>query len=130
VLEYAADPTTPLLRYDIPPDDQVPLRNRERFARALAEHADQILAGDVLVIHGLREEDLERHYHTLLVLRTDPITGLPMVVADNAGRPRIRTVFSAMRSAPRRSIKHRLRLDPAWLAEQRRAHARRSAAER
>jgi hypothetical protein len=122
VLEYAADPATPLSRYDIPSDDRIPFRDRERFAEALSRHADQILEGDVLVIHGLREEDRERHYHTLLVLRTEPLTGLPMVIADNAGRPRIRTVSSAMRSAPRRSIKHRLRVRPDWMAARLAAH--------
>jgi hypothetical protein len=51
----------------------------------------------------------------VLVLEADPLTGLPMVVADNAGRPRIRSLVTAMRSAPRRAVKHRLRLDTEWL---------------
>ena len=37
--------------------------------------------------------------------------GIPVTVADNAGRPRIRSLASAMRSAPRRTIKHRIRAD-------------------
>lgn len=118
VLEWAARPGSPLLRYDIPAADQRPLRDREGLARALARHAGQIREGDALVIHGLREEDEEEHYHAVLVLATDPLTGMPMVVADNAGHPRIRSLASAMASAPRRSVKHRIRLDPGWLEEQ------------
>lgn len=115
VLEFAEQPESPFERYDIPSSERVPFRRRAEFADALARYSHQIREGDVLIIHGLREEDLERHYHSVLVLRTDPLTGIPMVVADNAGRPRIRPLASAMRSAPRRSIKHRVRLDFDWL---------------
>jgi hypothetical protein len=118
VLEYAERPGSPLLRYDIPALDQRPLRDREGLARALARHAGQIREGDALIIHGLREEDEEEHYHAVLVLAADPLTGLPMVVADNAGRPRIRSLVSAMASAPRRAVEHRIRLLTEWVEEQ------------
>ena len=110
VLEYARENPSVLERFDFSRRDQAPFRRRRDFARAVAANADEIREGDLLVIHGLREEDMEEHYHTMLVLRTDPLSGVPMVVADNAGRPRIRNMASAMRSAPRRSIKHRLRI--------------------
>ena len=115
VLEFAELPETPLERYDIPQTERVPFRRRGEFAAALVRHAHEIREGDILIIHGLREEDLERHFHSVLVLRTDPMTGMPMVVADNAGRPRIRPLASAMRSAPRRSIKYRVRIDFEWI---------------
>jgi hypothetical protein len=115
VLEFASLPESPLERYDIPSSERVPFRRRSEFAAALSRHAEQIREGDILVIHGLREEDLERHYHSVLVLRTDPMTGMPMVVADNSGKPRIRPLASAMRSAPRRSVKHRVRINFDWL---------------
>jgi hypothetical protein len=118
VLEYATRPGSPLLRYDIPALDQRPLRDREGLARGLARSAGQIREGDALVIHGLREEDEEEHYHAVLVLASDPLTGMPMVVADNSGRPRIRSLASAMASAPRRAVKHRLRLSPEWIEAQ------------
>jgi hypothetical protein len=120
VLEFAELSETPFSRYDIPRSERVPFRRRGEFAATLARHADQLREGDMLVIHGLREEDLERHYHTVLVLRTDPLTGVPMVVADNAGRPRIRSLAAVMRAAPRRSIKHRIRVDFEWIDSQRR----------
>lgn len=129
VLEYASLPDTPLERYDIPSSERIPFRRRGEFATALARHADQIREGDILIIHGLREEDLERHYHSVLVLRTDPMTGMPMVVADNAGRPRIRPLASAMRTAPRRSVKHRVRINFDWLDQRWREFEQLGAAE-
>jgi hypothetical protein len=129
MLEFASLPETPLERYDIPSSERVPFRRRSEFAAALSRHADQIREGDILVIHGLREEDLERHYHSVLVLRTDPMTGMPMVVADNAGRPRIRPLASAMRSAPRRSVKHRVRINFEWLDQRWREFEQHSATE-
>ncbi len=126
VLEYAALPETPIRRYDVPDELQVPFRQRRRFAEAVARISDRIREGDVLVIHGLREEDMEPHYHTVLVLRRDPISGVPTLVAGNAGRPRIRSLAAAMRSAPRRMIKHRLRIDDDWLENRRRLFEQRS----
>ncbi|MFO8073063.1 MAG: hypothetical protein R6V85_14425 [Polyangia bacterium] len=119
-LEYAALPETPIERFDVPPDLRVPFRQGQRFAKAVARISDRIREGDVLVIHGLREEDMELHYHTVLVLRCDPLTGVPTLVAGNAGRPRIRSLAAAMRSAPRRMIKHRLRIDDDWVESRRR----------
>jgi len=115
ILELAAQGGPPLTRYDLPKRDAVPLRSFGAMSEALARNADAFREGDILVIHGLREEDNEEHYHAVLVLEADPLTGLPMVVADNAGRPRIRSLVAAMRSAPRRAVKHRLRLDTEWL---------------
>ena len=119
VLEYAADPSTPLERHDVPAADRVPFRRRAAFAAAVARQADAYREGDVLIIHGLRDEDMEEHFHTVLVLDTDPLTGIPTVVADNAGRPRIRSLASAMSSAPRRSVKHRIRVALPWLIAKR-----------
>jgi hypothetical protein len=115
ILELAAHGGPPLVRYDLPKSDIVPLRSFGAMAEALARNAGAFQEGDVLVIHGIRQEDNEEHYHAVLVLEADPLTGLPMVVADNAGRPRIRPLVTAMRTAPRRSVKHRLRLDTGWL---------------
>jgi hypothetical protein len=111
VLEFAADGDTPLERYDIPPKDWVPLKKLRRFAAALEGHAGAFREGDALVIHGLREQDMEEHFHAVLVLSTDPLTGMPMEVGDNQGRPRIGSLYLAMRAAPRRAVKYRLRLD-------------------
>ncbi len=115
VLDISSVPGGVLERYDFPTRDRVPFRRHKEFASALARNAHALREGDLLVIHGLREEDMENHYHTVIVLSTDPLTGIPTVVADNAGRPRIRSISAAMRNAPRRSIKHRIRVNPGWI---------------
>ncbi|MCP4675854.1 MAG: hypothetical protein GY854_10175 [Deltaproteobacteria bacterium] len=112
ILAFAAKEETPLISYDLPRSDWAPLRKHNHFAQTLAKHADAIREGDALIIHGLREEDMAEHYHAALVLETDPLTGMPMVMGDNQGRPHIGSLFQVMRRAPKRSIKHRLRLDP------------------
>jgi len=116
VLAYAAEePASPIERYDVPRRARVPLRRQTSFARALSEQSGQIREGDALIIHGLREQDMREHFHSVVVLSTDPLTGVPMEVGDNQGRPRIGTLELAMRAAPLRSIKHRLRVDYAAL---------------
>ena len=111
ILNFALQEGSPFDRYDVPRRRWIPLTKRRRFAKNLPLLSAYIREGDVLVIHGLRDEDQKEHFHTVLVLATDPITGLPVLVADNQGRPRISSLKSAMRSAPRRSIKYRIRLN-------------------
>jgi hypothetical protein len=111
VLAFAESENSPLDRFDIARRDWVPFLRKAGFARVVARYADRFREGDALIIHGLREEDMEEHYHALLVLRTDPLTGMPMMVGDNAGHPRLRSLADAMRSAPSRSIKHIIRIN-------------------
>ena len=98
-------------RYDVPEEDIVPLARGAEFASAIAREAHAFREGDALIVYGLRLQDFHRHYHALLVIRTDPMTGVPMLVADNQGRPHFRTLANAMQAAPLRSIVCRLRLD-------------------
>jgi len=110
ILAFAAEPGAPIERYDVPRPDRVPLARDEEFVRALLRVAPEVREGDAVVIHGLRLQDMREHYHSAIVLRTEPLTGVPMLVADNQGRPRIGSLVTAMRAAPLRSIKHRLRV--------------------
>jgi hypothetical protein len=116
LLAAAQDGAAPIDRYDVPERDRVALRQGDEFADALSREAGQLREGDALVIHGLRLQDGREHYHSVIVLETEPVTGVPMVVADNQGRPRVGTLSNAMRAAPLRAVKYRLRLDLARLA--------------
>lgn len=129
VLAFAADGATPLARHDLPAGERAPFRRRERFAAMVATYGEHLQEGDVLVIHGIREQTMKEHYHAALVLETDPLAGFPTLLADNAGFPRIRNLAAVMTSAPRRTIKHRLRLDVPWLLERRRAFRARDVVE-
>jgi hypothetical protein len=55
------------------------------------------------------------HYHSFYVVESDPITGMPILLAGNSGRPRLRAWDNVMRSAPLRSIKTRIRPRLEWL---------------
>ncbi len=109
LLDYAEGEDSILDRYDVPSENRVALTEGPEYAQAVARTADAFREGDALVIYGLREQDMRMHHHALLVIRTDPMTGVPMVVADNQGRPHFRSLVSAMQAAPLRAIHHRLR---------------------
>jgi hypothetical protein len=100
--------------YDLAPEERVPFGWRERFYQHLYEHRDRYVPGDIVTVHG-RRDDEELHYHSFFIYDADPLTGMPTLLAANAGRPRIRTWDQELRSAPRRSIRSRIRPRLGWL---------------
>ncbi len=100
--------------YHLRPEERVPLYLRDRFYERLFEARDRYLPGDIVTIQGLRDDE-EIHNHSFFVYDADPVTGMPMLVAANAGRPRVRSWESEMLSAPRRSIRSRIRPRLPWL---------------
>ncbi|MBX3181375.1 MAG: hypothetical protein KIT72_14140 [Polyangiaceae bacterium] len=100
--------------YELPVEERHPFIFRDRFFGYLHEHRDRFRVGDVVTIHGPRNNGVVA-WHSFFVYETDPITGMPTLVAGNAGKPRIRTWENELRSSPRRSIKHRLRPRLEWL---------------
>jgi hypothetical protein len=100
--------------YHLRPEERVPLHQRQRFYESLYSHRDRYLPGDIVTIHGLRDDD-EFHYHSFFVYDADPVTGMPSLVAANAGGPRVRSWESEMLSAPKRSIRSRIRPRLSWL---------------
>ena len=100
---------------DLPQEERIPFVRRSEFFAYLAEHEADYAPGDVIVIHGVKS-DGRPHYHSVIVMERDPITGVPVRVAGNAGRPREQTLEGVMARSPKRSIKHRLRPKAEWLA--------------
>ncbi len=88
--------------------EKVPFRKRQEFFAKIAEKSDLYQLGDVIFIHGLRDDD-KLHYHSFFVYDADPVTGAPTRLAANAGRPRVRTWEGEMQSAPKRYVVARLR---------------------
>ena len=99
---------------DLPQEERIPFVRRGEFFAYLAEHEADYAPGDVIVIHGLKS-DGRPHYHSMIIIERDPITGVPVRVAGNAGRPREQTLEGVMGRSPKRSIKHRIRPRPEWL---------------
>lgn len=99
---------------DLAPEDRAPFIARDRFFSYLYQQRNAYRPGDVVAIHGI-SSDGQLHWHSVFVYESDPVSGMPTLLAGNAGKPRIRTWENVMRSAPRRSIKHRLRPRLDWL---------------
>jgi hypothetical protein len=103
--------------YDPPAEAKVPLRNRAQFFAELFRTRAQFKRGDVVAILGPRDDE-KLHYHSFLIVGSDPLTGMPIELAANAGRPRIRSWEGEMQNAPRRSIFARVRPRAVWLEAQ------------
>lgn len=99
-----------------PPDEQVPFKWRDRFFSTLYAHRAEYQKGDIVVILGERDDE-KLHYHSFFVFDTDPVTGMPTLVAGNSGRPRVRAWAAEMASAPKRSIFARVRPRAAFLEQ-------------
>lgn len=113
-IRFAAERPEMFDVYGLGEGERVRFLERQSFFTHLSEHADRYLPGDVIAIHGPRS-DGENHWHSFFVYDSDPITGLPTLLASNAGKPRIRSWEGEMRSAPRRSIHTRVRPRLGWL---------------
>jgi hypothetical protein len=98
----------------LPEEERIPLIRRTDFYDYLFSHRDDFRPGDVVTILGLRD-DQKLHYHSFFVYGADPVTGMPIMVAANAGRPRVRAWDVEMANAPLRSIKTRIRPRIEWL---------------
>jgi hypothetical protein len=101
-------------RYSFDAADQVAYRDRDAFFDNLWQHRDALREGDVIVIYGLRSDN-RNHYHSFYIYDTDPVFGMPVAVTDQAGEARVRSWHQVMRSAPLRSVHHRVRWNPDWI---------------
>lgn len=100
--------------WEIPKNERYRFKDRERFFGYLHERADMIRPGDMLIIHGFKERG-RPHYHSLIILETDLVTGMPLLVAGNAIKPREQTIEGVMQISPERTLRHRIRVGHDWL---------------
>lgn len=100
--------------YDLREAERPPFIHRDEFYGQIYAHRDRYVPGDIVAIYGPRS-DGKMHYHSFYVVRSDPLTGMPILLAGNSGRPRVRSWDNVMRSAPLRSIKTRVRPRLGWL---------------
>lgn len=97
-----------------PPEQRVPFRERARFFSEIYAQRDEYRAFDIVTVFGLRNDE-KLHYHSFFVVDRDPLTGMPIAVAANAGRPRIRSWENELQNAPRRAIWAHIRPKLPWL---------------
>jgi hypothetical protein len=99
---------------NLPEQERIAFGRRGEFFEYLRANRMKFRPGDVVTILGLRDDE-KLHYHSFFIFMSDPVTGMPNLLAANAGRPRIRSWEGEMQNAPRRSIKSRIRPQTAWL---------------
>jgi hypothetical protein len=114
---YARANPDQLSMLDYPIGEVVKYEKEGAFFRFLVQHESEFDAGDIVIIRGRAEWDHYEniHSHAFFVYEEDPISGVPILLAGNAGRPRIVTWDAEMRRAPKRGIYHRIRPNVDWL---------------
>jgi hypothetical protein len=104
----------------LPEEQRVPFKFPKRLSDYLIQEADHYLPGDVVLIRGYAPWDKPwkpkiQHTHSFFVYETDPVSGMPILLAGNPGRPLLQTwQFEAFRT-PDRSIWTRVRPHLGWL---------------
>jgi len=93
---------------------RVPFRERTAFFRDIYEHRDEYRPFDIVTVFGLRD-DGKLHHHSFFVADRDPVTGMPIAVVANAGRPRVRSWENELQNAPQRAILSHIRPKLPWL---------------
>lgn len=102
--------------FEVTDGKPIELGDRDAFFGYLAEHADDFSPGDAILIKGKTPWDpFHVHFHSFFIYESDPVTGMPLVVVGNAGRPSIRSWETEVRRTPKRSILHRIRFSTEWL---------------
>jgi hypothetical protein len=103
--------------YTTAPGERIEFGYKRQFFDYLAQHADRYQAGDIVVIRGKVPWDEEHmHYHSFFVYETDPVSGIPVAIAGNAGTPAVWTWEAEARRTPHRSVWHRIRPRLEWLS--------------
>jgi hypothetical protein len=100
----------------LPPEEQIPIGKLDALSAYLLTHADEFAPGDMVLLYGWTPWDRhERHYHSFYVYESDPLTGMPIAIVGNAGRPTIRYWRVEALRTPDRTILHRARPRLEWL---------------
>jgi hypothetical protein len=108
--------------YTLPESERIPFKWGDKLANYLSEQADRYRPGDIVIIRGYAPWDKPwkprvMHQHSFFVYESDPLSGMPMVLAGNPGQPVLQTwQFEAFRT-PERAIQHRVRPKLAWLRQ-------------
>lgn len=117
-IQYTRDHPDEFNHELLPSPKRIPYVFKREFYRHLAKEADRYAPGTIVIIRGYAPWDHYNvpHFHAFFVYESDPLTGMPMLLAGNAGRPRIQSWEPVMNRAPQRSIEYRITPRLEWLA--------------
>jgi hypothetical protein len=99
---------------EVAPEARIAFHDHAAFFADIYAHRDEYRPFDIVTIFGLRS-DGKLHYHSFFVAERDPLTGMPIAVVANAGRPRIRSWENELQNAPQRAILAHIRPKLVWL---------------
>ena len=95
---------------------RIEMGKRAEFFSYLENHVEDFAPGDAILIKGKTPWDANHvHYHSFFIYESDPVTGMPIVVVGNAGRPSLRSWETEVKRTPARAIVHRIRFQTEWL---------------
>lgn len=98
--------------------ERIELGEEDAFYGYLEEHSSDFARGDAVLIKGKTPWDRRYvHYHSFFVYESDPVTGMPIVILGNAGRPALRIWQTEARRTPKRAIVARIRFQTTWLED-------------
>lgn len=96
---------------------RIELGYKRKFFSWLTKKADHFRPGDVILIRGLTPwDEVEEHTHSFFIYETDPLTGIPIAIAGNAGPANLWSWETEARRTPKRTIRTRIRPKMAWLS--------------
>jgi hypothetical protein len=119
-IEYAEDHPESFEVDTLAEADRVPFKFPRRLSDFLVNESERFQPGDVVLIRGYAPWDKPwkpriMHFHSFFVYENDPVSGMPIALAGNPGRPLLQTwQFEAFRT-PDRSIWYRVRPKLDWL---------------
>ncbi len=106
-------------RFDVrhfPENDRVELGYKDQFFAWLQERVDDFDAADIILIRGMTPwDEEEEHTHSFFVYETDPLTGVPIAIAGNAGPANLWSWETEARRTPHRTVRTRIRPRLSWL---------------
>jgi hypothetical protein len=103
---------------EVDASERVPMGQRSRFFADLHSKVEDFRVGDIVFVRGFTPWDKEKpHTHSFFIYETDPITGIPILVAGNAGPANLWSWEKEAQRTPQRTVRYRVRPKSTWLQE-------------
>lgn len=100
----------------IPEAERIELGYKDRFFEWLESRVEHFAAGDIILIRGLTPwDEVDEHTHSFFVYENDPMTGVPVAIAGNAGPANLWSWETEARRTPHRTLRTRIRPRLEWL---------------
>jgi hypothetical protein len=95
---------------------RIELGYKRQFFKWLSSKVDHFRAGDIILIRGQTPwDEVEEHTHSFFIYETDPLTGIPIAIAGNAGPANLWSWETEARRTPNRTVRTRIHPKLEWL---------------